>query len=304
MIRGLQRTAREGMVMTDNSADGNHGLGGRGATRDSRRDQRWVQNQIQNSPEGRTLGKSVDLHRIRLVTFDLDNTLWDVWPVIERANHVFLIWLRDRYPDLAERFQPSAVALARQQLLAREPGLEQQPTRFRKALMARVLAAAPEAPIDAGLARVVEEGFAVFYAERNKIELFAGALDLLEALRPLRTLIAISNGNADLRRIGLMGVFSHQLVAEHTRRPKPDPYMFEEALRLAGVRPDEALHVGDHWEEDVVAARQVGMQAIWFAPGRAAPAPSMALENPHSPARDHSVIRVGSFSELAALLLP
>ena len=45
---------------------------------------------------------------------------------------------------------------------------------------------------------------------------------------------------------------------------KPDPRIFKEACRRAGVRPAEALMVGDDWAVDVVGGRRAGMQAAFL----------------------------------------
>lgn len=206
----------------------------------------------------------LDLSSVKLLTFDLDNTLWDVWPVIARANTAVRRWLGESYPDLHEHYHDDAVATARELMLEEEPELALQPSRFRRTLMKKVLK-------DSGLSEqaleaVAGEGFDVFFNERNTIDLFPFATELLQSLSRQYQLIAISNGNADLERIGLRHYFSGHFLAEETLQPKPAPFMFIEALKLAGVKPHEALHIGDHEEEDVDAALAVGMQAVWFNP--------------------------------------
>ena len=43
---------------------------------------------------------------------------------------------------------------------------------------------------------------------------------------------------------------------------KPDPAIFARGLELAGVRPEEALHVGDSPVEDGEGARAAGIRAV------------------------------------------
>ena len=207
---------------------------------------------------------AADFQNIRLLTFDLDNTLWDVWPVIDRANGAFRSWLESSYPDLHPLYHDDAVHQARAAILEEDPTLAGRPSLFRRKLMQHVLA---PASMDAEeLEQITEAGFEVFFAERNRIDLFPYARELLESLSCQYEIIAISNGNADLERVGLRQYFKGHLIAEQTMRPKPEPFMFEEALRMAGVEAHEGLHIGDHAEEDVDAALAVGMKAIWFNP--------------------------------------
>jgi putative hydrolase of the HAD superfamily len=77
-------------------------------------------------------------------------------------------------------------------------------------------------------------------------------------------LIAISNGNADLARVGLSPYFLAAVSAHEMGFAKPDPRMFHEACRLADVAPNEVLHLGDDPHLDVIAARKAGLQAAWI----------------------------------------
>jgi len=47
---------------------------------------------------------------------------------------------------------------------------------------------------------------------------------------------------------------------------KPDPRIFRAALEALGVSPDEAIHIGDIYEVDVVGARAAGLQAALVDP--------------------------------------
>jgi REG-2-like HAD superfamily hydrolase len=105
------------------------------------------------------------------------------------------------------------------------------------------------------------------FSDPATFEFFAGARDLLEDLheRGLKVGI-ISNWSARLPQLlADLGVTRHidfVLCSAIERLEKPDPKLFEKALRLADVRPDEALHVGDDLEKDLLGARRVGMRSI------------------------------------------
>jgi len=79
-------------------------------------------------------------------------------------------------------------------------------------------------------------------------------------------LAVITNGNADVRRLGLADYFQFALCAEELGIGKPDPHPFEEALRRAGVPAAQAVHIGDHPSDDIQGARNAGMRAVWFNP--------------------------------------
>lgn len=51
---------------------------------------------------------------------------------------------------------------------------------------------------------------------------------------------------------------------------KPNPEYFEEILARIGVRPEEALMVGNDWEEDIVCAAAAGLNTFWVTDGQTA----------------------------------
>src|SRR6186713_535990 len=58
---------------------------------------------------------------IRAIAFDLDNTLWEIEPVLNRAERILADWLGRRYPRIHERFTPADVLAMRAALLTEQP---------------------------------------------------------------------------------------------------------------------------------------------------------------------------------------
>jgi len=75
--------------------------------------------------------------------------------------------------------------------------------------------------------------------------------------------------------------FHSLLSSEHARSCKPDPAIFEEALRRAGCAPEEALFVGDTLLQDIAGANRMGMRSvlIWHRDDRSPP--SEGIEPAH-----------------------
>jgi len=201
---------------------------------------------------------------LRLVCFDLDNTLWHVEPVLVRAERETWDWLVARVPDLAICFDAAWVREKRTQLLRARPDYVHDLTSLRRDAMREMLLASGRDEPTA--TRTATEAMDVFLHLRNQVELFPGVLAALERAHRRYTLAALSNGNADLKRIGAGRLFDVVLSAETVGRAKPHPAMFERALSDAGVAADEAVHVGDHPEHDVLAARGAGLHAVWANP--------------------------------------
>jgi putative hydrolase of the HAD superfamily len=77
-------------------------------------------------------------------------------------------------------------------------------------------------------------------------------------------LAALSNGNADLRRIGLDMHFEFQLGASEHGKPKPSACIFHAACARFAVPPHEVLHVGDDIAMDVLGAQHAGLRSCWI----------------------------------------
>ena len=91
----------------------------------------------------------------------------------------------------------------------------------------------------------VDAAFEVYYAARNAVECYADALPALAALAARVPLVSISNGNADLERIGLRHHFRHCISAREIGHAKPHAGIFHVACEQLGVAPAHVLHVGD-----------------------------------------------------------
>ncbi|MCF7201440.1 HAD family hydrolase [Pseudomonas oligotrophica] len=202
---------------------------------------------------------------IRLITFDLDDTLWQAAPIIQGAETALRDWLAGNAPRLGD-FPIEALGAIRRMLVEQEPGLRHRISELRRRILFHALndAGYPDAEAHA----LAEEGFRVFLDARHAIELEPQVLPTLEWLANHYILGVITNGNADVRRLGLADYFRFALCAEDLGVGKPDPQPFREALRLAEVPAGQAVHVGDHHEDDIFGAQQAGLRAIWYNPAR------------------------------------
>jgi 2-haloalkanoic acid dehalogenase type II len=201
--------------------------------------------------------------RIRAITLDLDDTLWPVWPAIERAEAALQGWLRLHAPKTAARFDLDGMRDMRATVTAEHPALAHDLSALRRESIRRMLGASGEAPA------LAEPAFEAFFAARQRVDLYDDALPALQRLARRWPLLALSNGNADIARIGLSPWFQGSLAARDIGVGKPDPRIFQAACERLGCQPDEVLHVGDDLALDVHGALAAGLQAAWIC--RAAP---------------------------------
>ena len=200
----------------------------------------------------------LDLARIKAITMDLDDTLWPIWPAIVRAEEALGQWLAGRAPATAGLLaSPAARLELRNAALQAQATLRHDVGALRREAIRLGLRRSGEDPDLAGPA------YEVFIEQRMRVEFYADALPALEFLAQRFPLVSISNGNADLHRVGIAAHFVGALSAHAFGVGKPDPRIFHAAAHAAGVSAHHALHVGDDGTLDVLAGHAVGMQTVW-----------------------------------------
>jgi putative hydrolase of the HAD superfamily len=199
---------------------------------------------------------------IRLITFDLDDTLWDMKPVLIAAEREVYRWLEQRCPALTTRYTIRELTQLRWQLAGEMDDLRHQISELRRATLAAVM---EQAGLDSKSARQLsEQAFEVFLAARHQIELYEHAEECLQVLAADYTLGALTNGNADVFKLAIGRHFDFAYSAEQLNTSKPDPEHFTRALQHDDqASPWQAIHIGDDPEKDIAAAQRLGWHTIW-----------------------------------------
>ena len=195
----------------------------------------------------------------RVISLDLDDTLWPVAPVIAAAETALLAWLRAHHPRAAHGHDIASMQHLRARVAERFPAQSHDLSFLRRQALAEQFSAAGY-----NEAAAAETAFEIFLGERNRVVFYDDARPALERLRSKYRLFAVSNGNADLERVGLGGLFEGHVTASAAGAAKPDARIFAHLTRLAGVAPHEVLHIGDDPLADVIGATRAGMQAVWI----------------------------------------
>lgn len=214
---------------------------------------------------------------IDALTFDLDDTLWDNRPVMERAEQGHHSWLDEALTDwiaatldastghrlgrYGDRFSLDHYVERRLAMARRHPLRRGDFTWLRERALAELLEefGLPRSAARLWAAAAIER----FLTLRHELTPYPEVEAILDALRPTYALAAITNGNADLTRLALARHFPVVIAAGEMLAPKPDARPFLAALARLGSTPRRAMHVGDSWKEDVLPARRLGMRVAW-----------------------------------------
>ena len=194
----------------------------------------------------------------KLLCFDLDDTLWPCMPTIHKAEQALYDWLLEYKPKITARYNTDQLRLKRKQLIQAQPELINDLSAARRVHLKQL------ADETGDNHKWVETAFEVFYEARQKVNLYDDVVPVLSALKKDYMLVALTNGNAHISKTGLSEYFDFQVSAADVQAAKPNPLMFLQAMKKAGVNNSQTLHVGDHPLHDIKGARNADIEAVWL----------------------------------------
>ncbi len=202
---------------------------------------------------------------VTTVLFDLDDTLFDHAATARAAlaataadrptlQAVPLAELYQRYSDLLEEMHPRVMSGQLSYLAARE-------LRFQQLL----------APYERGASAADSGALAeLHYGHYQRLrQPVAGALALLQRLKPAHKIGIVTNNRTQeqrekLRFLGMESLVDALITSEDVGVLKPDPAIYQVALRRLQASPAQTVMVGDNWQADVVGALVVGIRPLWL----------------------------------------
>jgi putative hydrolase of the HAD superfamily len=119
----------------------------------------------------------------------------------------------------------------------------------------------------AALAEQLSEDFLNMTTAR--FSLLPGAEELVRYLAKKYPLTVVTNGFVEVQyekfdKSGLRDCFAHIVLSEEVGCQKPNPRIFEEALRMNGLKAEEVVMIGDSWNSDIQGAINAGIDQIWI----------------------------------------
>ena len=199
---------------------------------------------------------------VTTLSFDLDDTVWDPRPALLAADKAQWEDLTGRFPHLSEHFTKDRVMGCRKRVIDKSPMIVGDVTALRLEVMEQLLLSL-DVPADTAIS-AAQDAFAAFMAHRNEVVLFPDAIDVLSHLAERFTLIAITNGNADVHKTALGPLFKLAFRADEVGSAKPEAKIFEVAMSAVACASNEMIHIGDSIETDVKGAINAGVTPIWF----------------------------------------
>ncbi|MEM5529227.1 HAD-IA family hydrolase [Gammaproteobacteria bacterium AS21] len=199
---------------------------------------------------------------IKCLTFDLDDTLWDIRPVLKNTDTKMYQWLTINAPRLTDKYPPDYFTRLKQQVVDIYPKIAHSVTDIRlKGLELSLLKVgyAQQEALD-----IAQQAFQVALAARQEVTFFEHVQSSLQRLKSQGYLMgAITNGNADIYRVGLGEYFDFQFNAHDAGVEKPNPIIYQLMLEHTELKAEQIIHIGDNPIADVQGAQELGMSTIW-----------------------------------------
>ncbi|MGO2010471.1 MAG: HAD-IA family hydrolase [Pseudoalteromonas sp.] len=195
-----------------------------------------------------------------VLSFDLDDTLYNNHPIIKAAVQAQMDYLNTlpKWQAQGKQYWQQC----REQAVKQQPGLVDDVTLWRKATLrvglGKMGLTANEVEHHATVA------YQAFADARSQITVSDEVLSLLTKLAKQYRLIAITNGNVEIDKFNLRGIFELVLQAGINGKAKPHTAMFEQASKQLNVAPQNILHIGDSLDTDVQGAHNAGCQSVWL----------------------------------------
>ncbi len=199
---------------------------------------------------------------IKHIFFDLDHTLWDfesnsekTFELIFKKNSVGVDFI-----DFILKYKPINHKYWK---LYREDKVSKEDLRY-----GRLIETFKDLNYDISdsLIHILAKEYIDFLPNHNA--LFAGAIDILQYLKPKYQMHIITNGFEEvqykkMKNSELLPFFDKIITSEEVGVKKPNPKIFRYALEKSAANPKESIMIGDNFEADILGAKNVGMHTIF-----------------------------------------
>ena len=199
--------------------------------------------------------------KIKMITFDLDDTLWDNRPTILKAEIDTRKWIEDKVGEVQWGDFDDFLSL-REELIKEDASIEWDISKLRKEIFRKKISHITPSNLRD---EIVDKAFDIFITRRHEIELFDGVKESLENLSKKYILGVLTNGNADVYRFDIGKYFKFSISSLEAKNSKPNRAHFDKAIELVdGMQFDQILHIGDHQVNDILGAYNLGIDTLWF----------------------------------------
>ena len=204
------------------------------------------------------------LKPFQAISFDLDDTLYHNAPIMVAAAKKMSSYFTKMLPARPQGAYDHHYWFSfRKQVLQAQPQLRDDIGLLRLHCYSHGLNALGFSQGEAD--QMAKQAWQYFMAQRSDFKVPLAIHQLLKALNNRWPLVAITNGNVDIKKIGLGGYFAQTYHASINFPSKPSPSMFNLACQHLAISANQLLHVGDCGHSDIYGANRTGCQSAWLS---------------------------------------
>ncbi len=196
--------------------------------------------------------------KIKVLSFDLDDTLWPCLPTIERAEALLYQWLSEHVPAITQRYTKQQLRDKRQIIATERADLAHNLTQLRIFSFEQL---ASEFKLTHSW---IQPAFEIFHEARQQVTLYDDVEAVLDQLSNEYQLVSVTNGNASTVKTGVDHWFDFSLNSASIGKQKSEPDIYQQVQKLTQVTAQQMVHIGDHPLQDVSGAKSAGVFAIWL----------------------------------------
>lgn len=196
--------------------------------------------------------------KIKVLSFDLDDTLWPCYPTIERAEQLLYQWLSKHVPAITEKYNPEELREKRHLLLNSHIELAHDLTKLRIKSFEQLT---QELALSTDW---IDPAFEIFYEARQRVTLYDDVKPVLDELSKRYQMVSLTNGNASPVKTGVNHWFEFSLNSATVGKLKSEPDIYLQVQKQVNIEPGQMLHIGDHPVHDIAGAQSAGVFAVWL----------------------------------------
>ena len=199
--------------------------------------------------------------KIKLITFDLDDTLWDNYPTIIKAERETRKWIEGEVGKIEWGDFNDFLSL-RDQLIKDDKSIAWDISKLRKEIFRKKLS---HVTSEKYRDNIVDKAFEIFISKRHDVKFFDGVKNAIRDLSKKYILGVLTNGNANIYKFDIGEYFEFSISSLEAKDSKPNRAHFDMALtKVKDITFDNMLHIGDHQINDMYAANKLGIDCLWF----------------------------------------
>lgn len=202
----------------------------------------------------------IDISKIKVISFDLDNTLYDNTPVIKKAEKASQEYLTAEFKKQNRVYDVNVFREVRRKLFESNDIAFDNLTHLRQECLRQVCTELKNSD------SIIQHASDIFINLRQQASIPDKIVSMITKLSVHYTLVSITNGNCDAKNLSIGQYFQKSYSPQQGLRAKPHAEMYQKTINDFQIDTEQLLHVGDEEQSDGIGALNAGCQFYLMKP--------------------------------------